>query len=45
LRAGPVRVEGTPAGSASGLDEDEARLAVLAALVLRCLARDRDRLW
>src|SRR5205823_4198948 len=48
LRAGPVRVEGTPAASASGLDEDEARLAVLAALALRCRARDRlwrDQLW
>jgi curved DNA-binding protein CbpA len=48
LRAGPVRVEGTPAASAGSLDEDQARLAVLAALALRCLARDRlrqDRLW
>ena len=46
LRAGPVRVEGGPgpAPRADSGDED-ARLAVLAALALRYLARDRDRPW
>jgi hypothetical protein len=52
LRAGPVRVDGPHGVPACGPGEDEARLAVLAALALRCLApdrdwpwRDRDRLW
>jgi curved DNA-binding protein CbpA len=46
LRAGPVRVEGGPgpAPRADSGDED-ARLAVLAALALRYLARDQDRPW
>jgi curved DNA-binding protein CbpA len=45
LRAGPVRVEGArPAPSADGWDED-VRLAVLAKLALRYLARDRGRPW
>jgi len=43
LRAGPVRVDGPHATPASGRDEDELRLALLAELALRCLARDRDR--
>jgi DnaJ-like protein len=43
LRAGPVRVAGPRAVLASGQDEDEIRLAILAALALRWL--DRDRLW
>jgi len=44
LRAGPVRVEGSrPAPSAAGWGEEELRLAVLAELALRYLARDRDR--
>jgi hypothetical protein len=46
LRAGPVRVEGPgrewPAG---GPDEEDIRLAVLAGLALRYLARDRGRPW
>jgi curved DNA-binding protein CbpA len=46
LRAGPVRVEGPyPASAAGGWDEEEIRLAVLARLVLRYLARDRDWPW
>jgi hypothetical protein len=45
LRVGPVRVSGPHAAPAGGGDEDELRLAVLAALALRCLARDRDGLW
>jgi curved DNA-binding protein CbpA len=45
LRAGPVRVDGPRATPAGGRDEDELRLALLAALALRCLARDQDRLW
>jgi curved DNA-binding protein CbpA len=45
LRAGPVRVDGPRGGPAGGHDEDEVRLAVLAALALRCLARDRDWSW
>jgi curved DNA-binding protein CbpA len=45
LRAGPVRVEGArPAPSAASWDED-VRLAVLAKLELRYLARDRGRPW
>ena len=46
LRAGPVRVEGPrPAPAAGGRDEEEIRLAVLAGLALRSLARDRARPW
>jgi curved DNA-binding protein CbpA len=45
LWAGPVRVDGPHAGPAGGPDEDEMRLAVLAALALRDLARDQDRPW
>ena len=45
LRAGPVRVEGArPAPPAGGWDED-VRLAVLAELAIRYLARDRGRPW
>ena len=46
LRAGPVRVDGpsreSPAGSR---DEEDIRLAVLAGLALRYLARDPGRPW
>jgi curved DNA-binding protein CbpA len=46
LRAGPVRVDGPrPAPPAGGWDEEDIRLAVLAELALRCLARDRGRPW
>ena len=46
LRAGPVRVEGArPAPPAAGRDEEDIRLAVLADLALRYLARDRGRPW
>jgi len=46
LRAGPVRVEGWhQAPAAGGRDEQEIRLAVLAGLALRYLARDRDWRW
>ncbi|HEY2287481.1 MAG TPA: DnaJ domain-containing protein [Streptosporangiaceae bacterium] len=46
LRAGPVRVERPSPGSpAGGQDEDDVRLAVLAELALRYLARDRGRPW
>ena len=46
LRAGPVRVEGPrPAPPAAGWDEEDIRLAVLAGLALRYLARDRGRPW
>jgi curved DNA-binding protein CbpA len=46
LRAGPVRVEAPrPAPPAGGREEEEARLAVLAELALRYLARDWDRPW
>ena len=46
LRAGPVRVEGPgPAPPAGGRDEEDIRLAVLAGLALRYLARDRGRPW
>ena len=47
LRVGPVRVEG-PSGvpaSARDQDEDEIRLAALAALTLHRLAWDRHRPW
>ena len=45
LRAGPVRIDGPHATPASGRDEDELRLAVLAELALRYLARERERPW
>jgi DnaJ domain len=46
LRAGPVRVEGPrPARPAGAWDEEDIRLAVLAELALRYLARDRGRPW
>jgi curved DNA-binding protein CbpA len=45
LRVGPVRVEGPSGVPASGRDEDEIRLAALAALALHCLARDRHWRW
>ena len=46
LRAGPVRVEGPrPAPPTGGWDEEDVRLAVLAELALRYLARDRSRPW
>jgi curved DNA-binding protein CbpA len=45
LRAGPVRVEGPSGVPASGRNEDEIRLAALAALALHRLARDRHRPW
>jgi curved DNA-binding protein CbpA len=45
LRAGPVRIDGPGATLAGGRDEDEIRLALLAALALRRLARDRGRPW
>ena len=46
LRAGPVRVDGPhPAPPPDGWDEDDIRLAVLAELALRYLARDRGRPW
>ena len=46
LRAGPVRVEGPrPAPPADGWDEEDIRLALLAGLALRYLARDRGRPW
>jgi len=46
LRAGPVWVEGPrPAPPAGGRDEEDVRLALLAALALRYLAADRGRPW
>ena len=46
LRAGPVRVDGPrPAPAADGWDEEEIRLAILAELALRYVARDRGRPW
>ena len=46
LRAGPVRVEGSHGVPApGGWDEENTRLAVLAELALRYLARDRGRPW
>jgi curved DNA-binding protein CbpA len=46
LRAGPVRVEGSyVAQPAGGQDAEEIRLAIIAALALRYLARDWDQLW
>jgi curved DNA-binding protein CbpA len=46
LRASPVRVQGPhPAPSAGSWDEEDTRLAVLAELALRYLARDRGRPW
>jgi DnaJ domain len=46
LRAGPVLVEPPrPASPTIGWDEEDIRLAVLAELALRYLARDRGRPW
>jgi curved DNA-binding protein CbpA len=46
LRAGPVWVEGPSRGSpAGGQDEEDIRLAMLAELALRYLARERGRPW
>jgi len=46
LVAGPVRVEGPrPPRPAAGWDEQDIRLAVLAGLALRYLARDQERPW
>ena len=46
LRAGPVRVSGSYGPQpASGPDEEEVRLAVLAALALGYLARDWGQVW
>jgi hypothetical protein len=46
LRAGPVRVEGPrPAPPSDSCDEEDVRLALLAGLALRYLARDRGRAW
>ena len=49
LRAGPVRVEcprqAPPAGGRDEQDMEEMRLAVLAELARRYLARDRSRPW
>jgi curved DNA-binding protein CbpA len=45
LRAGPVRIEGGPARQAGSGDEEDVRLALLAELLLRYLARDRGRPW
>jgi curved DNA-binding protein CbpA len=46
LRAGPVRVEGPrQAPRAGGWDQEDIRLALLAQLALRYLARDRGRPW
>ena len=46
LRAGPVRIEASrPAPSGDGWAEEDIRLALLAELALRHLARDRRRPW
>ena len=46
LRAGPVRVEcPRPAPPSDRWDEEDVRLALLAGLALRYLARDRGRSW
>jgi curved DNA-binding protein CbpA len=45
LRVGPVRVDGPHPGPAGSREEDEIRLALLAALALRYLARERRRPW
>jgi hypothetical protein len=45
LRAGPVWIEGGPGGSAGSRDEEDVRLALLAELLLRYLARDGGRPW
>jgi curved DNA-binding protein CbpA len=46
LRAGPVQVSGSYGPQrAGGRDEEEIRLAILAALALGYLARDWDQLW
>ena len=46
LRAGPVRIEASrPAPSGDGWAEEDIRLALLAELARRHLARDRGRPW
>jgi curved DNA-binding protein CbpA len=46
LRAGPVRVDAPrPASPTGSRDEEDIKLAMLAVLALRYLARDRDRPW
>jgi curved DNA-binding protein CbpA len=45
LRAGPVRIEGGPGRQAGSGDEEDVRLALLAELLLRYLARDGGRPW
>jgi hypothetical protein len=47
LRAGPVRVEGGPGPvpRAGSRDQEDVRLALLAELALRYLARDQGRPW
>jgi curved DNA-binding protein CbpA len=45
LRAGPVRVDGPYRAPAPGRADEEIRLAVLAGLALRYLARDWDWPW
>ena len=47
LRAGPVRVEGGPGPGprAGSRDQEDVRLALLAELALRYLARDQGRPW
>jgi curved DNA-binding protein CbpA len=45
LRAGPVLMEGPLGTPGSGLDEDEIRRAVVAALAFRQLRRTLDQSW
>ena len=45
LRAGPVRVEGFHGPQPAGGQDEEIRLAILAALALDCLARNWDQPW
>jgi curved DNA-binding protein CbpA len=45
LRAGPVRVEGRYGVPASGPEQQDIRLAILAAMALRYRARYRDWAW
>jgi curved DNA-binding protein CbpA len=45
LRAGPVWIEGGPGRQAGSRDEEDVRLALLAELLLRYLARDGGRPW
>jgi hypothetical protein len=46
LRAGPVRIEASrPAPSGDGWAGEDIRLALLAELARRHLARDRGRPW